>query len=156
MHHVFLTKVIYRGAMCSSITKAEGGTKKHISLRNFLFFKTNSAEREGDCNWSEWMQNSQAGLTFRSSEYLKCSSCIDFLCLSYCISPILTNRRLDWFMRATICMLSLLAFSATASVSNARQRSFHNVFSLLCSPCERLNTAIIHTHTFTFSTFTVF
>lgn len=51
-------------------------------------------------------------------------------------------------MRVTICMLSLLAFSATASVSNAQQRSFHNVFSLLCSPCERLNTAIIYSHTF--------
>lgn len=50
-------------------------------------------------------------------------------------------------------MLSLLAFSATASGTNARQRSFHNVFSLLCSPCERLNTAITDTHAFTFSPF---
>lgn len=144
-------------AYSSSVTRLGGGTEA-ITLKTgfFSFVRTNSAARGGDCNRSEWIQNSQADLTFRSSEYLKCGSCIDFLCTPYCISPTLTNRRLGWFMRVTICMLSLLTFSATASVSYTQQKSFHNLFSMLFLPYKRLKTAIIHTHTSTFSAFTTF
>lgn len=59
-------------------------------------------------------------------------------------------------MRVTICMLSLLTFSATASVSYTQQKSFHNLFSVLYLPYKRLKTTIIYIHTSTFSAFTTF
>jgi len=144
-------------AYSSTITRVEGGKEaKTLKIDFFSFLRTNSAARGGDCNRSEWIQNSQADLTFRSSEYLKRGSCIDFLCTPYCISPTRTNRRLGWFMRVTICMLSLLTFSATASLSYTQQKSFHNLFSVLYLPYKRLKTTIIYIHTSTFSAFTTF